>query len=206
MKFIEQLRKTERVFIVLTLSQPDYHLWHEMYRLLQQAGITHEIILKTKVKTADKERAALQIAAHTGGLFIDRIPYGLWITASQEENIAFTLNLSRNILQSAGLRRYKAEFVSCPGCGRTLYNLEEAVAKVKGAFSHLSKLKIAIMGCIVNGPGEMADADYGYVGAGRDKVSLYKGKECIEKNIPEEMAIEKLIALIKAHGDWSDPS
>ena len=177
-----------------------------MYRLLQQAGITHEIILKTKVKTADKERAALQIAAHTGGLFIDRIPYGLWITASQEENIAFTLNLSRNILQSAGLRRYKAEFVSCPGCGRTLYNLEEAVAKVKGAFSHLSKLKIAIMGCIVNGPGEMGDADYGYVGAGNGKVNLYKGRKMVRAAVPEQQAIAALEQLIRENGDWCDRS
>lgn len=206
LKFIEQLRKTERVFIVLTLSQPDYHLWHEMYRLLQQVGITHEIILKTKIKTADKERAALQIAAHTGGLFIDRIPYGLWITASQEENIAFTLNLSRNILQSAGLRRYKTEFVSCPGCGRTLYNLEEAVAKVKGAFSHLSKLKIAIMGCIVNGPGEMGDADYGYVGAGNGKVNLYKGRKMVRAAVPEQQAIAALEQLIRENGDWCDRS
>jgi len=87
-----------------------------------------------------------------------------------------------------------------------MFDLQTTIARVKAATSHLTGLKIGIMGCIVNGPGEMADADYGYVGAGRGKVSLYKGKECIEKNIPEEMAIEKLIALIKAHGDWIDPS
>lgn len=87
-----------------------------------------------------------------------------------------------------------------------MFDLQTTIARVKAATSHLTGLKIGIMGCIVNGPGEMADADYGYIGAGRGKVSLYKGKECIEKNIPEEMAIEKLIALIKAHGDWIDPS
>ena len=87
-----------------------------------------------------------------------------------------------------------------------MFDLQTTIARVKAATSHLTGLKIGIMGCIVNGPGEMADADYGYVGARRGKVSVYKGKECIEKNIPEEMAIEKLIALIKAHGDWIDPS
>jgi (E)-4-hydroxy-3-methylbut-2-enyl-diphosphate synthase len=89
-----------------------------------------------------------------------------------------------------------------PGCGRTLYDLEATIARIKAVTSHLKGLKIGIMGCIVNGPGEMADADYGYVGAGRGKVSLYKRKECIEKNIPEEEAVEKLIELIKANGDY----
>ena len=92
--------------------------------------------------------------------------------------------------------------ISCPGCGRTLFDLEQTIAEVKAATAHLQGLKIGIMGCIVNGPGEMADADYGYVGAGRGKVSLYKKKECIEKNIPEEQAVEKLIELIKSNGDY----
>ena len=89
----------------------------------------------------------------------------------------------------------------CPGCGRTLYNLEDTIARIKAATSHLKGLKIAIMGCIVNGPGEMADADYGYVGAARGKVSLYKQKECVEKNIPEDEAVDKLLALIRENGD-----
>jgi len=99
-------------------------------------------------------------------------------------------------LQAARLRITKTEYISCPGCGRTLYNLQETIARVKAATSHLVGLKIAIMGCIVNGPGEMADADYGYVGAGPGRISLYKGKECVEKNIPEEEAVDKLLALI----------
>ena len=96
----------------------------------------------------------------------------------------------------------KTEYISCPGCGRTLYNLESTIARIKAATSHLKGLKIGIMGCIVNGPGEMADADYGYVGAGRGKISLYKKKECIEKNIPEEHAVVESIELIKANGDY----
>jgi (E)-4-hydroxy-3-methylbut-2-enyl-diphosphate synthase len=107
-------------------------------------------------------------------------------------------------LQAAGVMRYKTEFVSCPGCGRTLFGLEETIAAIKAAFREAEKehpylrtLKIGVMGCIVNGPGEMADADYGYVGAGRGKISLYKAKECVEKNIPEEEAVEKLLELIR---------
>ena len=91
----------------------------------------------------------------------------------------------------------KTEYISCPGCGRTLYDLEKTIARIKAATSHLTGLKIGIMGCIVNGPGEMADADYGYVGAGRGKISLYKGKVCVEKNIPEEEAVERLLEFIR---------
>lgn len=107
------------------------------------------------------------------------------------------IRLSKDILQAARVRMYKTEYISCPGCGRTLFNLEETIAKVKAATEHLQGLKIGIMGCIVNGPGEMADADYGYVGAGRDKISLYRGKECVLKNIPQEEAVEQLLKLIE---------
>ena len=107
------------------------------------------------------------------------------------------LRLSKDILQAARVRMYKTEYISCPGCGRTLFDLEQTIAEVKAATAHLQGLKIGIMGCIVNGPGEMADADYGYVGAGRGKVSLYKGKECVLKNIPQEEAVELLLALIE---------
>ena len=107
------------------------------------------------------------------------------------------IRLSKDILQAARVRMYKTEYISCPGCGRTLFDLEQTIAEVKAATAHLQGLKIGIMGCIVNGPGEMADADYGYVGAGRGKGSLYKGKECVLKNIPQEQAVEQLLELIK---------
>ena len=118
------------------------------------------------------------------------------ISQTEVDAIAF------GILQAGRLRISKTEYISCPGCGRTLYDLQTTIARIKAATSHLKGLKIGIMGCIVNGPGEMADADYGYVGAGRGRVSLYKKKECIEKNIPEEEAVEKLIELIKVNGDY----
>ena len=108
------------------------------------------------------------------------------------------------ILQAARARFSHTEYISCPSCGRTLYDIERALAEIKERTSHLKGLKIGVMGCIVNGPGEMADADYGYVGAGVGRISLYKGRECVEKNIPQEEALDHLIALIKANGEWRD--
>ena len=113
--------------------------------------------------------------------------------------------LSLSILQASRQRISKTEYIACPGCGRTLFALESTLKAVKEATSHLKGLKIGVMGCIVNGPGEMADADYGYVGAASGHISLYKGKQCVEKNIPQENAIPKLIELIKAGGDWREP-
>ena len=148
---------------------------------------------------SDMDTLMLKAAMSVGALLIDRKatklvlkPLGLTkpVPAS-----AITL-LADAILQAARVKFTKTEYISCPGCGRTLYNLQETIAKIKAATSHLVGLKIGIMGCIVNGPGEMADADYGYVGAGRGKISLYRGKECVEKNIPEKEAVEHLLQLI----------
>ena len=137
----------------------------------------------------------LQAAAECGRLLWDYKATELTLV-----NPNFTENklnfLSKDILQAARVRIYKTEYISCPGCGRTMFDLQKTVAEVKKATAHLTGLKIAVMGCIVNGPGEMADADYGYVGAGRDRISLYKGKECVLKNIPQEEAVEKLLELI----------
>lgn len=114
-------------------------------------------------------------------------------------------SIAFGLLQASRRRISRTEYISCPGCGRTLFDLQSTIAKIKSATNHLKGLKIGVMGCIVNGPGEMADADYGYVGAGRGQVSLYKQKECIRKNIPQEEAVEQLIELIKEHGDWEEP-
>ena len=137
----------------------------------------------------------LQAAAECGRLLWDYKATELTLV-----NPNFTENklnfLSKDILQAARVRIYKTEYISCPGCGRTMFDLQKTVAEVKKATAHLTGLKIAVMGCIVNGPGEMADADYGYVGAGRDRISLYKGKECVLKNIPQEEAVDKLLELI----------
>ena len=138
----------------------------------------------------------LHAAMDAGALLIDGKAHDLSIT---DPNIPDELIRSTQdaIMQGARIRFTKPEYISCPGCGRTLYNLEETIARIKAATGHLKGVKIAIMGCIVNGPGEMADADFGYVGAGRGRISLYRGKECIEKNIPEEQAVEHLLQLIE---------
>ena len=120
------------------------------------------------------------------------------LTESPEKEIP----VCYSILQAVGLRKTMVEYISCPSCGRTLFNLEEVVQKVRIATSHLTGLDIAVMGCIVNGPGEMADADYGYVGTGKGKITLYKEQMVVEKNIPEQEAVTSLINLIKKHGDW----
>lgn len=201
--FVKALQERPDVILVLDPPEAGYQAYRTLIRNLQREGITSKIILKASIKTEDPAYARLWAAAHTGGIFIDRAAYGLWISAPNRET-TFALELSRDILQSVGLRRYKTEFVSCPGCGRTLYNLEDAVTKVKKAFSHLERLKIAIMGCVVNGPGEMGDADYGYVGAGNGKVNLYKGRQRMRTAVPEEEAIVALEQLIRDHGDWKE--
>ena len=146
----------------------------------------------------DWETFQLKAAMAVGALLIDRKATKLVITSSAGYTSPDSLTgLADSILQAARIKFTKTEYISCPGCGRTLYNLQETIARIKAATSHLVGLKIGIMGCIVNGPGEMADADYGYVGAGRGKISLYKGKQCVEKNIPEEEAVDHLLALIQ---------
>ena len=140
---------------------------------------------------------SLQAAAECGRLLWDYKATELSLVNPNfsENKLNF---LSKDILQAARVRIYKTEYISCPGCGRTMFDLQKTVAEVKKATAHLTGLKIAVMGCIVNGPGEMADADYGYVGAGRDRISLYRGKECVLKNIPQEEAVSQLLALIEA--------
>ena len=143
------------------------------------------------------ETFQLKAAMAVGALLIDRKATKLVIQCDSRQNREQLTTLADAILQAARIKFTKTEYISCPGCGRTLYNLQETIARIKAATSHLVGLKIGIMGCIVNGPGEMADADYGYVGAGRGKISLYKQKVCIEKNIPEEDAVERLLQLIE---------
>ena len=159
------------------------------------------------VDAPDWETLQLKAAMAVGALLIDKKAHKLVINSSkfQDPSSKFQdpssklIPLADAILQAARIKFTKTEYISCPGCGRTLYNLQETIARIKAATSHLVGLKIGIMGCIVNGPGEMADADYGYVGAGRGKISLYKQKECVAKNIPEEEAVERLLQLIAEH-------
>lgn len=201
LKALEERKETR---LVLNPGKADYHSYRQFLKKMQELSIGNKVIVRACTRTNIPEEAALQVAAHVGGLFVDRLADGLWVSAPNVPDFTWGLQIGRNVLQSVGLRRYKTEFVSCPGCGRTLYNLEKAVAEVKQAFAHLDNLKIAIMGCIVNGPGEMGDADYGYVGAGNEKVNLYKGREIKKVAVPEGEAIEALRQLIKENGDWKD--
>ena len=162
-----------------------------------EAGIKDDTIT-LDVDAPDWATLQLKAAMAVGALLIDKKAHKLVINSSTfKDQSSKLVELADAILQAARIKFTKTEYISCPGCGRTLYNLQETIAKIKAATKDMVGLKIGIMGCIVNGPGEMADADYGYVGAGRGKISLYKAKECIEKNIPEEEAVERLIAFIR---------
>ena len=165
-------------------------------RARAEASIQDDTVTLT-IDESDWETFQLKAAMATGALFIDRRATKLHLCSAQSLfSEAFLEELADAILQAARIKFTKTEYVSCPGCGRTLYNLQDTIARIKAATSHLVGLKIGIMGCIVNGPGEMADADYGYVGASRGRISLYRRKECVEKNIPEEEAVDRLLQLI----------
>jgi (E)-4-hydroxy-3-methylbut-2-enyl-diphosphate synthase len=158
----------------------------------------HDDTITLTLDAPDWETLQLKASMAVGALLIDRKATKLVINSGSRFSREQLLTLADAILQAARIKFTKTEYISCPGCGRTLYNLQETIARIKAATSHLVGLKIGIMGCIVNGPGEMADADYGYVGAGRGKISLYKKKVCVEKNIPEEQAVERLLQLIES--------
>lgn len=167
-------------------------------------GLDTPVILQQNYTENDNEDLQIKAGADFGALLSDGFGDGVWLQNQGNISTEAEICCMYGILQAVRQRISKTEYISCPGCGRTLFDLQKTIAKVKAATSHLKGLKIGIMGCIVNGPGEMADVDYGYVGAGRDRISLYKNKVCIEKNIPEEQAVEKLIELIKINGDWKD--
>ena len=165
---------------------------------LDLSGVEDVAVTQQQTEQEAWETLQLTAAMAVGALLIDRRATKLIIQGGSRFGREQLVTLADAILQAARIKFTKTEYISCPGCGRTLYNLQETIARIKAATSHLVGLKIGIMGCIVNGPGEMADADYGYVGAGRGKISLYRGKECVEKNIPEEEAVERLLQLIEA--------
>jgi (E)-4-hydroxy-3-methylbut-2-enyl-diphosphate synthase len=168
-----------------------------------KSGSTRPAILKNSYQTENLLRFQVDSAIDFGSLLIDEIGDAIW-PISPEVSPETVNNTAFAILQATRARITRTEFISCPSCGRTLFDIEKTLQQVKAATQHLKGLKIAVMGCIVNGPGEMADADYGYVGAGHGNVSLYKGKELAFKNIPQIDAIPRLIELIKQSGDWKE--
>ena len=178
------------------------------YRLLATAlDARHPILLKdTFFPSSDPHRdflrTLLESATNLGALLCDGI--GDAILVQGEEAPGQSLRLAYNILQAAGARIFKTDYVACPSCGRTLFDLQKTTARIRTATNHLKGVKIAIMGCIVNGPGEMADADFGYVGGAPGKVNLYVGKKPVKFNIPEAEAVDRLVDLIREHGRWVD--
>ena len=178
------------------------------FRLLAaQVDPRHPILLKDTLRpeSAGEFLDHLLISATVlGSLLCDGI--GDAILLRSEEAPGQSLRLAYNILQAAGVRIFKTDYVACPSCGRTLFNLQETTARIKASTSHLKGVRIAVMGCIVNGPGEMADADFGYVGGAPGKVNLYVGKTAVKFNIPEAEAVERLVDLIKENNKWVDPA
>lgn len=171
--------------------------------ILVAEGIDNPVILRGVYNGLDADTVRLRASIDLGALLLKGFADGIEIVSDALTPYEAS-RLALAILQSARLRISHTEYIACPGCGRTLFDLQQTLARVKEATSHLKGLKIGVMGCIVNGPGEMADADYGYVGAGVGKISLYKGKECVEKNIPAEEAVSHLVELIKKCGDWKE--
>ena len=210
-KIISLLKKSENIIILLSSNHQN---WVGEVRAFFHTLLNHQVltpvILSKKYQVHDVQELQIKSAADIGGLFLDGFGDGIHleleeVTGDKPAISIETLNgIAFGILQASRVRVTKTEYISCPGCGRTLFNLQTVIARVKGATSHLKGLKVAVMGCIVNGPGEMADADYGYVGAGRGKVSLYKKKVCLQRNINEDEAVDRLVGLIKENGDWHD--
>lgn len=193
--------------VVVVLKSNNTHTMAELRRATAQLLTTQctlPVIVRYNGNGLTNEQLQLHASTTFGGLLLDGLGDGVWIESNAEHNQKFHNETMFGILQATRTRISKTEYISCPSCGRTLFDLQETTANIRSRTSHLKGVKIGIMGCIVNGPGEMADADYGYVGSGVGKISLYKGKEVIKKNIASEHAVDELIQLIKDGGDWVD--
>jgi len=192
-----------QVIIVETDGSFSNLTYRQQYMKLLESGFRVPVILKYSLGIPEKEEFITKSAVDTGALFTDHICQGIWIENRYFDETV-TAELCFNILQSGGRRIFRTEYIACPSCGRTLFDISSTLAGIRHETSHLKHLKIAVMGCIVNGPGEMADADYGYVGSARGKVTLFRGKDPVRKNIPEEDAISVLVELIRADGKWME--
>jgi len=190
---------------VLVLSTANEHAMPALRRAmvrLQEQSCMLPVIIRRKYEQESEELLQLHASTDLGGLLLDGFGDGVMISTNGQVSPQKINSLAFGILQAARTRISKTEYISCPSCGRTLFDLQETTAKIRSVTDHLKGLKIGIMGCIVNGPGEMADADYGYVGSGAGKITLYKGKEVVRRSIDAEHAVEALIDLIREHGDW----
>lgn len=201
--FILKIKNLKNIVLVLDTFNP--HAMPELRRLfvtLAEHQITIPVILKRNYVDLTEEAFQLGASTEIGALLLDGLGEGIWLKQINCTSPKNTNSTAFGILQATRTRISKAEYISCPSCGRTLFDLQETTQRIRERTDHLKGIKIGIMGCIVNGPGEMADADYGYVGVGVGKISLYKGKEVVKKNVPSENAVNELVELIKEHGDW----
>ena len=178
---------------------------HEWRAAILNSNDRRPKVLHRKYGDSDAELVAIYAAADMGQLLIDGLAEGVWIDAPALDATTVE-DIELMLLQAARLRFSRTEYIACPSCGRTLYDIESTLATIKARTSHLKDLKIGVMGCIVNGPGEMADADYGYVGSSPEHITLYRGREVVERNIHQEEAIDHLIEIIKRDGRWHDPT
>jgi (E)-4-hydroxy-3-methylbut-2-enyl-diphosphate synthase len=189
--------------VVWVVETANLHGMAEQRRIfieLLAREINNPVIIKREYVNATADQLRLYAATDAGALLIDGIGEGLWLKAPIAPAIINSVGFG--ILQATRTRISKTEYISCPSCGRTLFNLQQVTAQIHERTSHLKGVKIGIMGCVVNGPGEMADADYGYVGTGAGKITLYKGKQVVQRNISSDLAVDALITLIKDNGDW----
>ncbi len=205
-EIITKLKQTRKTVLILeSYNRNPFAELRAFFMMLETHIWKVPVIIHRKYNEKSLEDLQIKASADLGGLFIDGYGDGLCIT-NDDESITFTelKDLSFGILQASRMRMSKTEFISCPGCGRTLFDLQETTRKIKEHFGHLDHLKIGIMGCVVNGPGEMSDADYGFVGAGKNNVNLYKGQKLVKRHIPYENAVEELEHLIRENGDWNE--
>lgn len=198
--------------LVLILSTNNAHAMPALRRFMFELvtrKIKSPIVFERKYDLKDQEQFLIDASTDIGGLLVDGFGDGVMLNASISENILDELKLKNEtafgILQAGRTRMTKTEYISCPSCGRTLFDLQETTAKIRKRTDHLKGVKIGIMGCIVNGPGEMADADYGYVGSGKGKITLYKGQEVMKRGVPSENAVDELIEIIREDGNWLEP-
>ena len=202
----EIVNRPNVVFILETANVHGMAEQRRMFMELQRQHIQSPVLIKRSYDELDSEDILLHASTDIGSLYIDGFGDGIWIdhAVSETRNLKHLNSLAFGILQATRTRISKTEYISCPSCGRTLFDLQETTARIRSRTDHLKGIKIGIMGCIVNGPGEMADADYGYVGTGPGKITLYKGKEVVKRNVASELAVDELISLIRENGDWID--
>lgn len=199
----ELINRDNAVFILNSTTQNKTHTYRKFFVDILNESIPNPVIIREHIEHDDVELFQLWTSSTLGSLLIDGFGDGVWLSGNQSSQMINSTSFG--ILQATRTRISKTEYISCPSCGRTLFDLQETTAKIRAKTDHLKGVKIGIMGCIVNGPGEMADADYGYVGTGPGKIHLYKEQTVVQKNIPEAEAVDALIALIKEHGDWIEP-